>query len=358
MSHELRTPLNAILGFSGLLSEQLANSMTDKQKRFLRNIQEAGDHLLDLINDVLDLSKVEAGRLDLRPEILTLDALLEPVSAAGRTAAQAKGVLFTMETPVSPPLFLDPTRVRQVLFNLVSNAVKFTPGGGHVTLRALVDGRDLRFEVADTGIGIPKAATGRVFGVFERFHEGRTDASGTGLGLALSKRLVEQMSGTISFESEEATGTTFRVQLCDAVTEQVLGERILVVEDERHDADLIVAVAASMDLRAEVVRGLAGTEDALARGRPLGVVLDLRLTDGRGEQFLRRLRTDPTLADVPVIVMTVEADPATTLALGADDYLTKPIDRVRLANWLRRLRERADDRARTKGRRQLAHSPR
>jgi signal transduction histidine kinase/ActR/RegA family two-component response regulator len=358
MSHELRTPLNAILGFSGLLSEQLSNSMTDKQKRFLRNIQEAGDHLLDLINDVLDLSKVEAGRLDLRPEILTLDALLEPVSAAGRTAAQAKGVLFTMETPVSPPLFLDPTRVRQVLFNLVSNAVKFTPGGGHVTLRALVDGRDLRFEVADTGIGIPKAATGRVFGVFERFHEGRTDASGTGLGLALSKRLVEQMSGTISFESEEATGTTFRVQLCDAVTEQVLGERILVVEDERHDADLIVAVAASMDLRAEVVRGLAGTEDALARGRPLGVVLDLRLTDGRGEQFLGRLRADPALADVPVIVMTVEADPATTLALGADDYLTKPIDRVRLANWLRRLRERADDRARTKGRRQLAHSPR
>src|SRR5207249_3542259 len=131
MSHELRTPLNAILGFSGLLSEQLVGSMNDKQKRFLRNIQEAGDHLLDLINDVLDLSKVEAGKLDLRPEIVTLDVLLEPVSAAGRTAAQAKGVLFTMETPEAPSLFLDPTRVRQVLFNLVSNAVKFTPGGGH-----------------------------------------------------------------------------------------------------------------------------------------------------------------------------------------------------------------------------------
>ena len=358
MSHELRTPLNAILGFSGLLSEQVGGSMTDKQKRFLRNIQEAGEHLLDLINDVLDLSKVEAGRLDLRPEIVTLDVLLEPVSAAGRNAAQAKGVLFTMETPDSAPLFLDPTRVRQVLFNLVSNAVKFTPGGGHVTLRALVDGRELRFEVADTGVGIPEAALDRVFGVFERFHEGRTDASGTGLGLALSKRLVEQMNGAISFESEEGKGTTFSVQLRDVVTERVLGERILVVEDERHDADLIVAVAASMDLRAEVVRGLAGTEDALARGRPLGVVLDLRLLDGRGEQFLGRLRTDPTLADVPVIVVTVEADPATTLALGADDYLTKPIDRVRLENWLRRLRQRADDRAKTNGRRQLAHSPR
>ena len=358
MSHELRTPLNAILGFSGLLSEQLNGSLSDKQKRFLRNIQEAGDHLLDLINDVLDLSKVEAGRLDLRPEIVTLDVLLEPVSAAGRTAAQAKGVLFTMETPAAPPLFVDPTRVRQVLFNLVSNAVKFTPGGGHVTLRASMDGRDLCFEVADTGVGIPKAASDRVFGVFERFHEDRTDAAGTGLGLALSKRLVEQMNGAITFESEEGTGTTFRVRLGDAATEEVIGERILVVEDERHDADLIVAVAASMDLRAEVVRGLAGTESALSRGRPLGVVLDLRLQDGRGEQFLGRLRSDPALADVPVIVVTVEAEPATTLALGADDYLTKPIDRVRLESWLRRLVQRNADRARINGRKELAHSPR
>ncbi|HKC90987.1 MAG TPA: ATP-binding protein [Candidatus Limnocylindria bacterium] len=358
MSHELRTPLNAILGFSGLLSEQLAESMSEKQRRFLRNIQEAGDHLLDLINDVLDLSKVEAGRLDLRPEIVTLDALLEPVSAAARTAAQLKGVVFTVESPEAPPLYLDPTRVRQVLFNLVSNAVKFTPSGGHVRLRALADGRELRFEVADTGVGIPSAARDRVFGVFERFHEGQSDASGTGLGLALTKRLVEQMKGAITFDSAEGTGSTFKVQLFDVVAEQVIGERILVIEDERHDADLIVAVAASMDLRAEVVRGLAGTEDALARGRPLGVVLDLRLLDGRGEKFLGRLRTDPALADVPVIVVTVEADPATTLALGADDYLTKPIDRVRLESWLRRLRQRADDRARPNGRRQLAHSPR
>jgi len=113
-----------------------------------------------------------------------------------------------------------------------------------------------------------------------------------------------------------------------------------------------------MDLRAEVVRGLAGTEDAISRGRPLGVVLDLRLLDGRGEQFLGRLRTDPAFVDIPVIVVTVEADPATALALGADDYLTKPIDRVRLENWLRRLTKRTVDSAQTKGRKQLAHSPR
>jgi signal transduction histidine kinase/ActR/RegA family two-component response regulator len=359
MSHELRTPLNAILGFSGLLSEQLNGSMNDKQKRFLRNIHEAGEHLLELINDVLDLSRVEAGKLELRPEVLTLDVLLEPVSAAARTAAQAKGVLYTVEATDGAPIFLDPTRVRQVLFNLVSNAVKFTPGGGHVTLRALTEGRELRFDVADTGVGIPEAARDRMFAVFERFHEGHTEAAGTGLGLALTKRLVEQMNGTIDFESEVGKGSTFRVSLPDVVTEHVGGDRILVVDDERHDADLIVAVASSVDLRAEVVRGLAGTEDALARGRPLGVVLDLRLPDGRGEQFLGRLKSDPAFADIPVIVVTVEAEPATALALGADDYLTKPIDRLRLESWLRRVvQPRSDDGRGERPRRQLAHSPR
>ena len=358
MSHELRTPLNAILGFSGLLSEQLTDSMNEKQKRFLRNIQEAGDHLLDLINDVLDLSKVEAGKLEFRPEILTLDVLLEPVAAGGRNAARDKDVVFDVEPRDGSPLFLDPTRVRQVLFNLVSNAVKFTPSGGHVTLLARMEGRELHLEVADTGVGIPEAAQDRVFGVFERLHEGRLEAPGTGLGLALTKRLVEQMNGSISFESTEGKGTTFRVRLPDVVTEPLTGERILVVEDERHDADLIVAVASSMDLPAEVVRGLAGTEDALSRGRPLAVVLDVRLPDGRGEQFLGRLKSDPVFADIPVIVVTVEADPATALALGADDYLTKPIDRVRLESWLRRLPRTSTTSQTTKPRRVLAHSPR
>ena len=352
MSHELRTPLNAILGFSGLLSEQLASSLTEKQNRFLHNIQEAGEHLLELINDVLDLSKVEAGKLELHPEILGIDVLMEPVTAAGRTAAQAKGVLFSVETHPSPPVFVDPTRVRQILFNLISNAVKFTGRGGHVTLLARTDERELAFEVRDTGIGIPKEARDRVFGVFERFHEGRDQASGTGLGLALTKRLVEEMHGSVGFESEETKGTTFHVRLPDAVVEQVLGDRILVVDDERHDADLIVAVAASMDLRAEVVRGLAGTEDSLS----LGVVLDLRLPDGRGEQFLGRLKTDPAYADIPVIVVTVEAEPATALGLGADDYLTKPIDRVRLEGWLRRLHQRRTASKAMKPRRELAHS--
>jgi signal transduction histidine kinase/ActR/RegA family two-component response regulator len=336
MSHELRTPLNAILGFSGLLTEQIGASLTDRQRRFLHNIEEAGQHLLELINDVLDLSKVEAGKLELRPEVIALDALLEPVCAAARASAQSKGITFEVQTQASEGLLLDPTRVRQVLFNLVSNAVKFTPSGGRVHLRALLKGPDLLVAVADTGIGIPADARSRVFGVFERLHEGRVKTEGTGLGLALTKRLVEQMGGSIAFESQDGEGTTFRVCLPDVRTEPVLGQRILIVEDERHDADLIVAVAGSLGLRAEVVRSLAATSLALRRSRPLAIVLDLHLLDGRGEQVLRDLRDDAINASVPVIVVTVEAEPSPVLALGADDYLTKPIDRARLELWLMR----------------------
>jgi CheY-like chemotaxis protein/two-component sensor histidine kinase len=356
MSHELRTPLNAILGFSGLLTEQIGATLSDRQQRFLRNIGEAGQHLLELINDVLDLSKVEAGKLELRPEVIALEVLMEPVLAAARTAAEAKGITFDTRSHADEGLLLDPTRVRQILFNLVSNAVKFTPTGGKVLLRATVEGPDLWFDVVDTGIGIPADAHDRVFGLFERLHEGRSDIEGTGLGLALTKRLVEQMGGSIGFESEDGRGTTFRVRLPHVRTEPVSGERILVVEDERHDADLMIAVAASLGLRAEVVFSLAGASLAVRRRPPLAVVLDLHLPDGRGEQLLRDLKADPATASVPVIVVTVEAEPSMLLALGADDYLTKPIDRGRLERWLMQACMRVPPLA-TAGR-EHAHSPR
>jgi DNA-binding response OmpR family regulator len=144
------------------------------------------------------------------------------------------------------------------------------------------------------------------------------------------------MRGSIAFESQDGRGTTFHVRLPDVRTEPVVGQRILVVEDEPHDADLIVAVAATLGLRAEVVRSLAGTSLALRRGRPLAIVLDLHLPDGRGEQVLLDLKHDDANASVPVIVVTVEAEPSALLALGADDYLTKPIDRARLERWLTR----------------------
>jgi signal transduction histidine kinase/ActR/RegA family two-component response regulator len=355
MSHELRTPLNAILGFSGLLSEQLAETLTDRQRRFLRNINEAGEHLLELINEVLDLSKVEAGKVDLHREVLSLAALLEPVVASLTTAAEAKGLTVDIVAPPSMSVFVDPTRVRQVLLNLTSNAVKFTSAGS-VRLRALSDGGDIMFEVVDSGVGIPLEAQDRVFGVFERLHEGTFQASGTGLGLALTKRLVELMGGTITFESTAGHGTTFGVRLPDALSQPVSGTRLLIVEDERHDAELVVVVAASLGLRSEVVRTLASAREALARSMPVGIVLDLKLPDGRGEALLDELRRQAVR--VPVVVVSVEGEPEKAITLGADDYLTKPIDRARLLTWLGRLDRTVAEPAPRKAEVLRAHSSR
>ncbi len=218
MSHELRTPMNAILGFSDLLDEQLRETITDRQRRYFGNIREAGEHLLALINDVLDLSKVESGRIELRPVVTTVQQLLEPVLASARREASARGIRF--ESAVADDaasLRLDAGRMRQVLYNLTSNAVKFTRSGGMVAVAERIERDDLLLEVSDTGIGIPEDRQGRVFGMFERVNEDRSDATGTGLGLALSRRLVELQGGSIGFTSVAGTGTTFRVRLSAVV---------------------------------------------------------------------------------------------------------------------------------------------
>ncbi|MDE3095579.1 MAG: PAS domain S-box protein [Chloroflexota bacterium] len=331
MSHELRTPLNAILGFSKLLLEQL--TMTPRQRVYLQNVRDAGANLLDLINDVLDISRVESGRMELHLETIRLPVLLEPVIASARLAAEARGLRFEAQATEEAIVSVDATRMRQILNNLLSNAVKFTPAG-QVTLRAFAEEDALLLEVSDTGIGIPTARQARVFGTFERLHEGVLDAPGTGLGLALTKQLVELHHGTISFESAEGVGTTFRVRLPDAIPQAVAGSRVLVVEDDRRDGGLIVALAQARGLRTEVVGTVADALAAITRQVPAGMVLDLRLPDGRGEQVLDAVRMNGRR--IPVIVVTVEDDGA-ALGSAVDDYLTKPLDAERLNRWLARL---------------------
>ena len=337
MSHELRTPLNAILGFSDLLREQLGSALSERHARYLRNIAGAGDHLLSLINDVLDLSKVEAGRITLSKQTVRLEDVLEPAIAAAREAADKREIHFTAEAPTDVSVQVDPGRVRQILYNLLSNAVKFTDAGGSVGLRVSLDADALVVEVADTGIGIPPDRRGRVFGTFERLHEGRLGTEGTGLGLALTKRLVELHGGTIDFESEPAKGSTFRVRLSDALVEPVRGARVLIVDDDGRDADLIRAVAAEVGLQGEVVASVEAALGAVRRAPPLGIVLDLRLPDERGERVLEMLKSDPATRRIPIIVVTVEDDDGRSRPLGADDHITKPIDRERLGAWLRRI---------------------
>ncbi len=349
MSHELRTPLNAILGFSDLLREQLGSALSERHGHYLRNIAEAGNHLLSLINDVLDLSKVEAGRIALSKQLVRLEDVLEPAIVAARAAADKSEIHFTVEAPADVSLQVDPGRVRQILYNLLSNAVKFTDAGGSVALRVSLDAATLVVEVADTGIGILPDRRGRVFGMFERLHEGRTGTEGTGLGLALTKQLVELHGGTIDFESEPGKGTTFRVRLNEALVEPMRGARVLIVDDDGRDAELIRAVAAEVGLRGEVVASVEAALGAIRRTPPLGVVLDLRLPDQRGEEVLRALKSDPATRRIPIIVVTVEDDEGRSRTLGADDHITKPIDRERLATWLRRVASPPGARRRGRG---------
>lgn len=200
-----------------------------------------------------------------------------------------------------------------------------------------MDGSDLAASVADTGIGIPADRQDRVFGLFERVNEDRSEATGTGLGLALTKSLVEIHGGTIAFESEEGRGTTFRLRLPQVAAELVPGDRLLVVEDAPNDAELIVELARSAGLPCEVVGSATAALAALERGRPSGVVLDLRLPDARGERVIEALKRTRTTADVPLIVVSVEDDDGRVRQLGADDHLTKPIDAERLRLWLGRV---------------------
>lgn len=215
VSHELRTPLNAILGFTELLDEQAGASLTEAQRRFLGNVRSAGTDLLDLVNDVLELSTLE-GPAAVHVESIDLVAFLSPVIAEAKRAADLKGLGLDAPPVPRATVALDPRRLRRALDDLISNAMKFTPEGGTVSFRSSTDGPTLVLEVADTGIGIPPEMQDKVFAMFGRLHEGRHGSSGTGLRLHLVKRIVELHAGTITFRSL-GRGTTFTIRLPDAV---------------------------------------------------------------------------------------------------------------------------------------------
>ena len=340
MSHELRTPLNAILGFSELLAEQLRPVANERQQRYLANIHSAGSHLLGLIDDVLDLSKVEAGRVELRRESSSLHALAEPVISTTRAAADAARIQFDSAIETAT-VDVDVGRVRQILYNLLSNAVKFTPVHGRVSLRVWTDGHDLHAEISDSGIGIPADRQARLFGAFERVNEDRSGASGTGLGLALTKRLTELHGGALSFESRLNEGTTFHVAFPGVVATSASGERVLVVEDDPRSADLTLAITAAAGLRTEVATSVDAALSAALREPPIAVLLDLQLANERGETVLRELQAGSATRQIPIAIVSAEADDGYSRHLGADEYFQKPIDRERLSAWLARVADLA-----------------
>jgi PAS domain S-box-containing protein len=214
MSHELRTPLHTVIGFSELLAEELQGPLNEKQKRFVNHIHNDSLHLLDLINDILDLSKIEADRLELHPQVFDLLSAVNEVVASIRPQGEAKSIVITCEVPSAVSFYADRVCVKQILYNLLSNAVKFTAEGGEIRVEARALENSMEISVVDTGVGIPKEEHRSVF---ERFYQvGATTKGvreGTGLGLAITKRLIEQHGGDIGVESEPGKGSRFTFTL-------------------------------------------------------------------------------------------------------------------------------------------------
>jgi PAS domain S-box-containing protein len=353
MSHELRTPLNAIIGFSELLHDGAVRPEMPQHQEFLGHILTSGRHLLQLINDVLDLSKVEAGKLEFHPEAVNVSDLIGEVLGILRTTVASKAI--RIETHVDPGLtdiVLDAARLKQVLYNYISNALKFTPTGGLVIVRAAAGDTSatFRLEVEDSGIGVAPENIGRLFIEFQQLDSGSARKHpGTGLGLALTKRLVEAQGGAVGVRSTAGTGSTFhavfprQAPAGASIPEprSFEGARagapvVLVIEDnERDQATLVQALTEA----GYAVDTAATGAQALAKCRAQAfdaITLDLLLPDMSGLEVLRAIRADSRNHDVPVIVVTVVTETGAVAGFAVQDLLAKPLDSAALLAALRR----------------------
>jgi signal transduction histidine kinase/ActR/RegA family two-component response regulator len=339
MSHELRTPLNAVLGFSEVLLERMFGEINEKQEDYLRDIHASGRHLLELLNEILDLSKVEAGQMELEFTSVHVPVVLEYVASMLRERAAAHSIELRVEVGDRvDEIEVDELRFKQVVLNLVSNAVKFTPDGGSVVIRARKVDSELHVSVSDTGIGVPPADRERIFESFQQGGRGASREEGTGLGLTLSRRIVELLGGRMWLESEVGHGSTFGFSVpvrpagaeLPLTTELPGSTSIVVIEDDRPSSDLLTAYLSGASLHvASVGDGESGL-DAVRRERPAAVLLDIRLPGIDGWAVLRALKADPDTADIPVIVISIVEERSRGHALGAADYLVKPVSRDEL----------------------------
>lgn len=348
VSHELRTPMTSIKGYVDLLLLGSAGPLSEMQRRFLQIVKSNADRLKLLVDDLLDISRIESGRLqlDLRP--VPLEAAVEAVVASLKARLDEKNQRLELDLPAFlPPVQADKDRLIQILMNLVSNAHKYTPEGGQIRIRACVEGEAVHVAVSDTGIGIPPEALPRIFERFYRVDDPRVqETPGTGLGLSIVKALVEMHGGRIWVESEVGRGSTFHFTIPIAreapspvdrppapAPVPVRGDGaspILIVEDDRHIADLLVQHLERAGYRTLVAhRG----EEALRLARekrPQLITLDIYLPDLDGFTVLERLKADPATAEIPVIIVSVLADRQRGVHLGAVDVLGKPVDVERL----------------------------
>ena len=349
MSHELRTPLNAILGFSEVLLHDAQHPLTPDQQDRLSHVQRAGGHLLLLINDLLDLSRIEAGVLRVEfDDIDMLDTVRDAVLEVA-TQARARDVRINVEVPAGRPITVrgDRTRLRQVVLNLLSNAIKYNQTKGQVTLLLSADAARLQLRVRDSGLGLSPAQLGALFQPFNRLGRESSAIEGTGIGLVISRSLVELMGGTLTARSELGTGSEFMVELplagpagavegavpqpthAHAVAGALASGRVLYIDDDEINRLLMQAF---LDQRPDIELQMAAdgrSGIALARTmRPDLVLIDLMMPGLSGLEVLKTLRADASLRAVPCLAVSANAMPAEiseALAAGFDGYLTKPL---------------------------------
>lgn len=356
MSHELRTPLNSIIGFSELLMDGLVGELSEKQGHYMKIIHSSGAHLLRLINDTLDFSKLEAGMLEVFNEPTDLGEVVEDVLRAYNVVAERKGLDIHVEIPADmPPILTDRRKLTQIIDNLLSNSVKFT-SQGRVELAARRKEGMLEVTVTDTGIGIEPQELPYIFDPFHQVDASTTRRyEGTGLGLALVKKLLEIQKGTIEVQSSPAQGSrfTFRLPFVEfkpgkptvATTREELiqglpaaGERpILVVEDNHLAANLMSMWLSEAGYNVQIA---STGEEALQKAVtlcPAVITLDILLPQMDGWRVLHRLKEMPETKDTPIIVVSIVEDKSFGLSLGAVDYMIKPVSRSNLISKIERL---------------------
>ena len=344
MSHELRTPLNAVLGFSDLLADERYGPLNDRQQRYVSHIHTGGKHLLKLISDILDLSKIEAGRMELTREDVKVAAAFTEVISALYPLAEKKSQALLQELEPNLCVHADAMRFKQVLTNLVGNAIKFTPEGGRIELGARhVDGQ-VRIEVRDNGPGIPPEQQQRIFEAFVRLAQAGSATEGTGLGLAITSSLVELHGSKLGIESQPGEGACFYFSL-PLITITTRGQptrttapmprvgrapRILVIEDNAATGQLIQSQLASSGYETLRCDRPERAMEIAAEHQPDAITLDLLMKPVHGLEVLLQLKNDPRTSKIPVIVVTIVDQPGIGTALGADEYLIKPVDKATL----------------------------
>ena len=357
MSHELRTPLTAIIGFSDLLAEGDTGTITEKQRHFAQNIRLSGRHLLELINSVLDMSKIDAGRLDLRLENCLLSEVLPEVLINIAALAASKKIDVQHAVPENLAVYADRVRLRQILNNLLSNAVKFTPEGGQVRVEAMQEKDFVCIYVTDTGMGIGPEDQTIIFDEFRQIGTTtRGVKEGTGLGLSITRRLVELHGGKIWVESELQHGSRFsftlpaekivpstplnaasKPQFSSGISPRRERPLILVVDDDHATCDFIVR---ALDEENYVTIVADSGAEAVEKARilvPDAITLDVLMPGGNGFQALIELKKDPATTGIPILLVSVLDEQELGFALGAADYLLKPLERSKLVDSLRRI---------------------